>query len=61
MPLQSFLQFLFFYQMQNRHKKNKNIHQRIITLTVFTKNMFQAPIDSYLFGLVEVIKKGYVN
>ena len=47
-----------FYQMQSRHKK---IHQRIITLIVFTKNMFQAPIDSYMSGLVEVIKKGYVN
>ena len=39
----------------------KKIHQRIITLIVFTKNMFQAPIDSYISGLVEVIKKGYVN
>ena len=58
MPLHLFLQFLFLYQMQSRHKK---IHQRIITLIVFTKNMFQAPIDSYMSGLVEVIKKGYVN
>ena len=58
MPLHLFLQFLFFYQMQSRHKKT---HQRIITLTVFTKNMYQAPTDNYMSGLVEVIKKGYVN